>query len=125
MGSSLEEDHSSFIRKLLNPVQVDPWHNPYKRHIKKAENSVCSSCKETKPSTDFYTRPNGKQMSACRQCQSQQKRINRAKRQDAMGDTGNRQTDSVHRKSFKPKKPEQWANESLAVPHGSRSRKSV
>ena len=122
MGSSLEEDYFSSIRKLLNPGPIDPWKHSYKLSV---ETRLCAMCKESKPTTNFYIKPNGRYLSVCRPCQSKQRIMHRAKRKAAMGNTGDRQTDSVHSKSVKPKKPKQWANESLGVPDGARSRKSV
>lgn len=125
MGGSVEEDYFSSIRKLLNPDPVSPWEHNYKgSKYGLTQQLTCKTCKETKDAERFYKHPTDGYYKNCRDCETIRRRAKRESK-NSVGNTGDRPADPVHSKSVKPKKPEQWANESFSLPYGTRTRKSV
>jgi len=87
MGSSMEEDHSSFIRELLNPGQVSVWKHSYKgSQFGLIRKLTCIGCNETKPSNEFYKSPRDGYNKRCRLCDAAIRRAKRANK-DSMVNT--------------------------------------
>lgn len=125
MGSGMEEDYFASVRKLLYPDTVSVWEHNYKgSQYGLTKKLTCKTCNQEKDAEKFYKHPTDGYYKNCRECETVRRKAKRESK-NSVGNTGNRPADPVHRKSVKPKKPEQWAKQSLSVPNGTRSRQSV